>query len=501
MKIFNIAQIQALDAETIKNEPIPSIDLMERAARSASNWISDHFPDTNIPVKIFVGPGNNGGDGLAIATHLDAKDYVVHIYICEITPKKSADFQINLDRLPKRRYLVLESLHKQDPFPDLSESLVIDAIFGSGLSRPVEGYWSELINQINTHGGQIISIDIPSGMFADQIKDTVSIQATHTITFQMPKLAFFFRENCHKVGNWHILDIGLSPAFIKQEPSPYFMTDLAEIRTIFKTRSRFDHKGMFGHALLICGGYGKIGAAILAAKGCLRSGAGLLTVHIPKYAYQVLQTSVPEAMVEIDRHEFYFSSKHDISPYSVIGIGCGLGQKRTTEEGIQDLLENSHCPLVLDADAINILARNQEWLDLLPANSVLTPHPGEFRRLVGASKNSLESVHKQIALSKKYNIVIVLKGAFTSVSTPEGSCYFNTTGNPGMATGGSGDVLTGIITGLIAQDYSSIDSALLGVYLHGLAGDMAVAEIGENALIATDIVNYLGKAICTINAK
>ena len=274
-------------------------------------------------------------------------------------------------------------------------------------------------------------------------------------------------------------------------------TDL--VKRIHKIRQKFDHKGTFGHALIIAGSYGKVGAAILAARACLRSGAGLLTIHAPKCAYEILQISLPEAMVSLDFHEYYFTRVKDLSPYKAIGIGCGISTQMLTANALEYVLKNVSTPLVLDADALNLMAVEQKLLKLLPKKSIITPHPKEFERLFGASINDFEMLILQIAKSKEYGIYIVLKRANTCITTPEGVCYFNDTGNPGMATAGSGDALTGIITGLLSQNYSPLEAAVLGVYVHGLAGDMAAKKLGHEALLAGYIIDNLGNAFSEVS--
>ncbi len=495
MKILNSAQIKELDAYTIAHEPIASIDLMERAAIVFVKWFVENFPNQDVPVHIFCGAGNNGGDGLAVARLLHQRFYKITVWLCKINEQTSPDFQTNLERLPKRTELHIQTIAHGFPLPELPQgAILIDAIFGAGLNRPIAGYWAHLIEHLNNQNIIRISIDMPSGLFADQHAAGVCLRAQKTLSFEMPKLAFFFPENQDFVGDWVVESIGLHQDFIAKVESPFHYIDPAFAKSIFHKRQKFSHKGTFGHALLIMGSYGKVGAAILAARACLRSGVGLVTIHAPKCAYSILQMSIPEAMVSVDRHEFYLSEIPKIEKYQAIGMGCGLDVKKTSSEALEDLLENSKKPLVLDADALNLIARNKKLLTKIPKGSVLTPHPKEFERLFGATANDFERNDLQREQAQTLGIYIILKGAHTSIACPNGYCYFNSTGNPGMATGGSGDVLTGILTGLLAQGYSSFEASVLGVYLHGLAGDLAAEAIGQNALIAGDLIQYLGKA-------
>lgn len=495
MKILSAEQIRALDAFTIKEEPIASIDLMERASLTFVNWFVEQFPNEDIPVQIFCGIGNNGGDGLAIARLLHQRFYTVAIVWCKISLNTSEDFAVNFKRLPKRKAIPLTAIKTEDELPEIKpNAIIIDAIFGSGLNRPVKGYWAKLIDWINTQANTVVSVDIPSGLFADQHTSSISIKADYTFSFELPKLAFLFPENQDKVGIWISQPIGLHKDFLKEVQSNFHYVDQLLAHSLLKARSKFDHKGTYGHALLLVGSYGKVGAAVLAAKACLRSGAGLVTVHAPSSAYQILQISVPEAMVSIDEDEHYFSSLPNLKPYKAIGVGCGLDKQKITTTALKKLLEQSEQPLVLDADALNILSEHPSWYSKIPEGSILTPHPKEFERLFGKTAHNFERNRLQREQAKKLGIYIILKGAHTCIACPDGNAYFNSTGNPGMATAGSGDVLTGIITGLIAVGYPSFEAALLGVYLHGLAGDIAAYNIGEDSMIASDIIQHLGTA-------
>ncbi len=501
MKILLAHQVRELDAYTIQHEPIASIDLMERAALAFVKWFQQRFPDTDRPVHIFCGPGNNGGDGLAVARLLHQRLYPITVWICDANTEQTPDFQINMQRLPQKSDLQICTIKPDEVLPTLpAQALLIDAIFGAGLNRPLSGFWARLITHLNEQALTRIAIDIPTGLFADQHTTGVSLHAHYTFSFEMPKLAFFFPENQHIVGEWHYESIGLHPNFIAKVDTPYYYIDITIAKQLHHQRQKFNHKGNFGHALLIMGSYGKMGAAILAARACLRSGVGLATIHAPKCAYPILQMSVPEAMVSIDRHEFYLSEIPSLKPYRSIGAGCGLDQKKTSCEALALLLEQSALPIVLDADALNMISKEQKLLDKLPQGSLLTPHVREFERLFGKSTNDFERHELQRQQAQELGVYIILKGAHTCIATPEGNCYFNATGNPGMATGGSGDVLTGILTGLLAQQYSPLEAALLGVYLHGLAGDLAAATIGQDALIASDLIEYLGKAYLALQA-
>jgi len=498
MKILSIDNVREADNYTIKNEPVNSIDLMERASLQLFKWIKKRLKKST-SIVVFAGPGNNGGDGLALARMLHNAKYHVEVKIVKFTDKFSGDFKTNLDRLKEIEDFQLEEIEDAKKLSNFNDDFVIvDAIFGSGLSRPVEGVASDVIHFINNQSCIRISIDIPSGLFAD--KHSASgvysiIRADYTLSFQFPKLAFMFPENDQFVGDWHILNIGLHPAFINEVKTDNYFVIKDDINANFHKRLKFSHKGTYGHALLIAGSYGKMGAAILASKASLRSGLGLLHVHIPKVGYQIMQTTCPEAMLSIDRYDNYFSEVPNLDKYNVIGIGPGLGMEHQSTMALKLLIQNTKVPMVIDADALNILAENKTWTAFLPKNSVLTPHPKEFERIAGKWQNDFEKIELQKQMAIKHGIIIVLKGAHTSVCLPSGDVYFNSTGNPGMATGGSGDVLTGLITGLIASGYSSAKAAIIGVYIHGLAGDFASRKLGQNGMMASDIVDKIPKAM------
>ncbi len=497
MKILSIENIRKADEYTINNEPIESIDLMERAASQIYRWIKKRV-DNSVKIIVFAGPGNNGGDGLAVARMLADKDYEVVVNLIMFTDKTSDDFNTNLARLKETGNTEINEITNNSELKETdTDGLIIDAIFGSGLSRPAKGLASDTIHHINNQPSIKVAIDIPSGLFADKSsKNDVStiVRSDYTLSFQMPKLAFLLPENNGFVGQWDILDIGLHPEFINiVETDNYFMQK-EDIAFSIKPRTKFSHKGTYGHALLIAGSYGKMGAAVLAAKACLRSGVGLLDVHIPKTGYQIMQTATPETMLSLDRYDNYFSEVPDLSKYNVVGIGPGLGMEQQSQMALKLLIQNNQSPMVFDADALNILSENKTWLAFIPRNSVLTPHPKEFERLAGKWGNDFERLDMQKQFAIKYRVVVVLKGAHTSVCLPNGKCYFNSTGNPGMATAGSGDVLTGLITGLIAQSYPPATAAIMGVFIHGLAGDIAMKKTGMQSLLAGDIIDGFGKA-------
>ncbi len=495
--VLSAAQIRAWDAYTIAKEPVSSIELMNRAAGALADWFIQTYPDVQRTVCIVAGCGNNGGDGVALARLLHWTGYSVKLNIFDLNGQQSADFQAQIDLLPQHEAIELHHCHAnswpaQNPFTHLpSDTILVDALFGTGLNRPLEGAWATLIQWLNDSPYERVAVDVPSGLNSDGVASGPCVRADKTFSFQVPKLAFFYSENNAFVGEWSVGDIGLHPGFLKQTEVRFHVATSQLADQIRRPRQKFSHKGTYGHALLIAGSYGKMGAAVLAAKACLRSGVGLLTVHAPRCGNIILQTAVPEAMFNADIGGKVIKSAPETSIYQAIGIGPGMGQAAETAEALAMLFHGSQRPMVLDADALNLLALNPEWWSLLSPNSVLTPHPKEFERLFGPTENSALRLDLLLEMTRKHNIVILLKGAYTAVATPEGHCYFNPTGNPGMATGGSGDVLTGIITALLAQGYKASEAAILAAFWHGRAGDKAAAQKGQEVLIASDIIAHL----------
>ncbi len=485
-KILNVSQIREIDNYTIAKKSISSIELMESAATSFVKALEKHDIASK-RILVVCGTGNNGGDGFAVCRLLRDKGFDSSAILVNFREPLSKDCNENIKRLQD-----VTILDASSHLPDFSQyDIIIDAIFGSGLNSPVMGFVAKIINAINNAEKEVYSIDVPSGLSCDNISKSESIiKSAHVISFQRPKLSFFFPENKTYIKSWEVADIGLSEHFIQEQESDYFVLD-EDVSKCVKTRLRQSHKGTYGHALLMVGSYGKMGAAILSSKACLRSGVGLLTSLVPKCGYEIMQISVPESMCLTDESKNILTTLPVIKNYNSIGIGPGIGQDALTANMLKSLLEKSVQPLVLDADAINIISANNELVKLLPNNTILTPHIKEFDRLVGESQNTPERHMKQQDFCKQHNCIIVLKDAYTCVSSAEGKLYFNTSGNQGMATGGSGDVLTGIITGLLAQKYEPLQAAIIGVHFHGKAGDQAVKSRSYSSLIASDIIENL----------
>jgi len=500
VKIFSATQIKEWDNYTITHEPVTSIELMERAARACCQWLIENQFDKKV-FKIFCGKGNNGGDGLAIARMLLENKCEVSVYIAETGHLGTDDFQNNLARL----HTNTDNIHfiqSEEFFPSIdSNEIIIDALFGTGLNKPPQKIFSLLIDHINRSTAIIISIDMPSGLYTDKSSgDNIIIKANYTLTFQQNKLAFMMAENEQYFGKIIVLDINLHRKFYEQQNAQYELIDIDLVKAVYKTRKPFSHKGNFGHACLLAGSYGMMGAAVLAAKACLRTGAGKLTCAVAKKGYDIMQTSAPEGMCKVYGDTF-IKDVNDPLNFSAIGIGPGIGKHGSHKKLLQYLFKNYNSPIVIDADALNTIAENKKLFSSLQPNCILTPHPGEFDRLFGKSNNDFARMELALQKSEEHKIYIVLKGHHTLITTPFKRAYFNSTGNAGMAKGGSGDVLTGILTGLVAQGYPSLEACLLGVYLQGVAGDIAADEFSQEAMVAGDIIDCMGEAFQQIAEK
>lgn len=497
IKIFPTIQLKELDAYTIENEPVSSIDLMERASRALARAMSERW-SAETPFTVFAGPGNNGGDALAVSRLLAERGCRVEVYLFNTKGTLSPDCETNKERLAGVAGIDFHEITTQFVPPVLTaEHVVVDGLFGSGLNKPLSGGFAAVVKYINTSPVTVVAIDVPSGLMGED--NTYNIQANIiradlTLSLQLPKLAFLFAENAPFVGEWQLLDIGLSEEAIEEKETDFALTEHEDVASMLKPRGKFAHKGNFGRALLIAGSQGMAGASVLAARACLRSGVGLLTVHIPFCNNFIVQTSVPEAMTEIDINDVRFSCATDTDDYQAVGIGPGLGKAGDTEAALLEQIESCQTPMVVDADALNLLGEHRSYIGRLPKGSILTPHPKELERLVGKCQNSYERLTKARELARSAGVHILLKGAYSVIIAPSGKCWFNPTGNPGMATGGSGDVLTGVVLALLAQGYDAETAARMAAYVHGLAGDIACKKHGVMGMTAGDIVTCLPPA-------
>ncbi len=493
MNILSGEQVRKADQYTIQSQGITSDELMERAGTSLFNWLHQQLQGAPVTIHLFCGIGNNGGDGLVVARHLVEHGYSVEVHIVNYSDKRSPDFLTNLDRL-KDRKIWPQVLSENDVLPIVSkEDVIVDAIFGTGLNRVPDEWVIKLIAHLNASGAFILAVDIPSGLFTDKpIENALGIiRAEVVLSFQFPKLVFFLPESGQFCKHWFVLDIGLDAEFVQTLPIGYELIQQKKIKSLIKPRTKFTHKGTYGHTLIIGGSFGKIGAVQLAAKACLRAGSGLVSAYVPGCGYIPLQSALPEVMVVTDNDQEQLSQiKIGFKP-TVVAFGIGTGTSDTTIRAFELFLKENLAPLVIDADGLNILSKKKSLLGILPPKTVLTPHPKELERLLGAWKNDFEKLEKVKKFSATYDVIVVIKGAH-SITVYKDQGYVNDSGNPGMATAGSGDALTGVISGLIAQGYQPLEAAIMGVYLHGRAGDIAIQGSSMEALIASDIIDCFG---------
>ena len=499
MKIFTGTQIKELDKFTIENEPVASIDLMERAAKAIVRVLREEW-DNRTPFVVFAGPGNNGGDALAVARLMAEAGYKVTTYLFNVNGKLSDDCATNKQRAMECKHIkaFTEVVVDFDPPELTAETVVIDGLFGAGLNKTLAGGFASLVKYINQSPAKVVSIDLPSGLMTEDNTHNVKahiVRADLTLTLQQKKLAMFFEDNQQFLGRLRVLDIRLSPEFIAQTDTKYQVLEEADVRGRMLKRGDFVSKRLMGHALIVAGSYGMAGAAVLAGRACMRSGVGKLTVCTPRRNYDVMQISLPEAILSTGKEDYFFTEPLDTEHYDAVGMGPGLGQHEDTAIALISQIRRTQCPMVIDADALNILASHKAWMQQLPQNLILTPHVGEFDRLGNrGSEGDYDRLSKALDLAQHLQAYILLKGHFSALCLPSGKVYFNPTGTAGMATAGSGDVLTGIITGLLARGYNREDACIVGMYLHGLAGDLAAKQLGKESLMAGDIVSYLPQA-------
>lgn len=495
MKIFSASQIKACDAYTIRASNITSIELVERAASACATFIQNNY-SLDTPFVLLCGMGNNGADGLALARMLKQSGYAIKVFLLQHSEETSPENKANLNLLLRINASMVEYMPVNSFLADLPvQAVIVDAILGTGLSRPLDGWLAEFIQHLNHFPNRKIAIDIPSGMPADTLPNegTAMVSAQQTLSFQLYKRSFLHPETAVFCGEIYLLDIDLHPTFIEATHTHYQTIESEKLQGFLKKKKAFSYKNEHGHAFIIGGSKGKGGAVLMATSAALRSGAGLVTSCIPEFSATAFQVIAPEAMSHISGNDFIENIEH-YEAATAIGIGVGMGTEAATIEAFTTFVAGCNTPCVFDADALNILAEHQELMNKIPPNSILTPHVGECDRLFGKSENSMQRVELVRMQAMRYNVCIVLKGHRTVIVAPNGDCFYNTNGNAGMAKAGSGDVLTGIITGILAQGYNALQAALLGVYLHSVSGDIAAEQLGQQAMNATDLIQHLSAA-------
>lgn len=494
MQIFSSSQLRLFDKNVMKNQNLSSLALMHRAASACTRWILEYKASLFNKFVLFCGVGNNGGDGLLIALQLKENGFDVEIYVIEFSDKFSDDFK-HYSREVHQVGIPMKPIRADSPFPKIDrDALLVDAVFGYGLSRPPDRWVDSVFKKINALRNQVIAIDLPSGLYSDAPSKTHTvIQATETLTFAFPKLSFLLPQTGIYVGKWHIISLGEHEEDFQNIPSDYAYQIATDLSIFLKKRKFFSHKGNYGHSVIVGGSYGKIGAVLLAAKAALKAGCGLVSVWVPGCGYIPFQSALPEVMVQTDKNEKHLTKIQPDVKNPVYGVGMGMGTHKATVKALEAFLKSQKNPLVVDADALNILSSHRQLLDFIPENSILTPHPGELERLIGKSEDDFERLEKTRQWASRLKSIILIKGAYTAIVSPK-KIWFNSTGNPGMATAGSGDVLAGILTGLMAQAYPPEIAARLGVLLHGLAGDFATQKLTEAPVTASDITKNLHKA-------
>jgi len=503
MKVLNMYQLHTVDQATMNAEQISSLQLMEKVAERFCNYFCKNVNRFS-HVLFLCGMGNNGGDGLALARLLYLKKKFpskISVAVVRYRTDFSADAQVNFDTLPAELKSSLVEIHSEQDFENLrlsDSTLLVDALLGTGTNRPVEGLLKAVIEKMNQLPNSVISLDVPSGLYIDQPmneKEKVALQANLVLTIETPKLAFFMPENAAFVPDFHILNIPLDKKAQENADSTLEFLEEADIRAILEVRPKFSHKGIFGHGLLFAGSRGKSGAALIAAEACLRSGAGLLTVHATQNVVDALAVRLPETMTEVDENQSFITYAGTLKNYRAVGFGSGVGTQEETARVLNSILKQVQANIVIDADGLNILAENKTWLEFLPYHTILTPHPKEFERLVGHSfKNSFDRLEEARNFAQKYGCILVLKDAYTSICLPNGQTFFNSTGNAGLAKGGSGDALTGILLGLLTRGYHPVKATIIGVFVHGLAADLCAEKTSQESFLISDVIQKLGRA-------
>jgi len=491
LPLLTSAQIREADAYTIANEPIASIDLMERASKAFVGWFVNHFPDKKQAISVYCGTGNNGGDGLAIARMLDDHQFKnLDVKIARFSEKATDDFNTNLKKIQQTK-VHLSEIGEGETLPEEFGEVIIDALLGSGLNKPLSGDYKRLVDDLNGLKRTVVAVDVPTGLFTDgeMPTDGVVLKADLVITFQAPKISFLLPESGPYIKCWEVVNIGIDEKFVQSLDSPYQAVEEKDIRKMLKPRHRFSNKGTYGHALIVAGQPETMGAALLCASACVYTGAGLTTACVPQSGLTALNSYMPEIMAIVRHNQEIPEIEWD--KFNTMGIGPGLGKDQYALDLMIHILTNYKKPIVIDADALNLLSAHKEFWNVVPENSVLTPHMKEFDRLFGEHENWWQRIQTGIKKAKDHQLYILLKNDHTIIITPQGKVYFNTTSNPAMASGGMGDVLTGIITSLLAQRYSPKDACIIGAYIHGKAGDELALPNRANVVLPGQVAARL----------
>jgi len=502
MKIFTTDELLEIYRCTVEEDNISPLELISRVAQGVSEEIISRYLPTK-PIAIFAGPGNNGAEALATARNLHTQGYTPQVYLFNIGGDKLNDCCTYMrDRFAELENAQIVEVVRDFSLPDLNQSyLVVDGLFGTELRDNLTGGFISLVRYINESHATILSIDLPSGLFSDWNANSIHrniIHADITLAIQFPRIAFFLKENAPLIGEWKTLDIGLSARAIGNILPTYYLIEREDVKRKLRRRNQFCSKADLGTAAIIAGCYGMMGAAILSARSALKAGVGKLTVYSPRCGYTVIQSTVPEALFKADKNDIVISSITLRNDFNAIAVGPGIGVHEMTVNALEDFLNKAKKPVIIDADAINCISMRPTMLNSIPVLSILTPHAGEFDRLFGPQTSEEARLRKAAEMAKYYNVFIVLKGHYTIIARPDGKIYFNSSGTPALATAGSGDVLTGAIVSFLAQGYLPEIAALMGVYIHGLAGEIAESDQGTYGTTSGDVAAYIGKAIKSI---
>jgi ADP-dependent NAD(P)H-hydrate dehydratase / NAD(P)H-hydrate epimerase len=509
MKVVTAAEMKKIDNVTIEGMGIPALLLMERAGTAVAARAEEL--STSRKVLVLCGSGNNGGDGLVAARHLLNNGYLVKVVLLNRLDRLSTDC--------KKQYQIAKKMgvpidyRKVLNSSDLHGALVIDAVFGTGLSRAVSGEMAAMFRFVNDAPVSVVAVDIPSGISSDSGEILgEAIKADYTVTFGLPKRGHFLYPGAEYSGRLYVEDIGFPSGLLRADSIRTELVNRESAEVLLPERQHNSYKGDYGHVLVVAGSRGRTGAALMTAKACMRAGSGLVTIGVPESIMDIFQGRVTEEMtlpLPDDGNGMLHAKALDaILEFSfqkadILAVGPGMGVSPNTEKIIKTLITSSGVPMVIDADGLNSLRDSAEIFNNAKSPVIVTPHPGEMARLISKGGTVLrpqinyierDRIGTALSFAKETGVYVVLKGVPTVIASPEGDAFINTTGNPGMATAGAGDVLTGIIASLVGQGVSPLKASALGVYLHGLAGDEAAKITGEHSLIASDIIDALPRA-------